>query len=104
MVFLVMGRGAENIEKKNKTDRKKTLKNENKVERRIQGKSNNNNEHLWFYLLLKSIVVRGKKVKSSLYHQILFTVFKCCRIRSNDTPKLNIHKYNDNTYNRNIRT
>ena len=61
MVFLVMGRGAENIEKKNKTDRKKTLKNENKVKRRIQGKSNNNNEHLWFYLLLKSIVVRGKK-------------------------------------------
>ena len=60
MVFLVMGRGAENIEKKNKTDRKKTLKNENKVKRRIQGKSNNNNEHLWFYLLLKSIVVRGK--------------------------------------------
>ena len=39
MVFLVMGRGAENIEKKNKTDRKKTLKNENKVKRRIQGKS-----------------------------------------------------------------
>ena len=46
MIFLVMGRGAENIE--NKTDRGKTLKNVNKVKRRIQGKTNNNNEHLWF--------------------------------------------------------
>ena len=32
------------------------------------------------YILLRNIVVRGKKVKSSLYHHILFTVFKCCRI------------------------
>ena len=46
MIFLVMGRGEENID--NKTDRGKTLKNENKVKRRIQGKTNNNNEHLWF--------------------------------------------------------
>ena len=86
MVFLVVGRVAENIEKKTKTGRRKTLKNENKVKRIIQGKPNNNNEYLWFYLLckkyilLQNIVVRGKKVKSSLYHHILFTVFKCCRI------------------------
>ena len=46
MIFLVMWRGAENID--NKTDRGKTLKNENKVKRRIQGKTNNNNEQLWF--------------------------------------------------------
>ena len=46
MVFLVMGRGAENIEKKTKTDRRKTLKNEEKEKQKIQGKSNNNNKHL----------------------------------------------------------
>ena len=48
MVFLVRGRGAENIEEKIKTDRRKTLTNEDKEKRRIQGKSNNDNEHLWF--------------------------------------------------------
>ena len=32
------------------------------------------------YILLKNMVVKGKKVKSSLYHHILFTVFICCRI------------------------
>ena len=73
MVFLVRGRGAENIEKKNKTDRRKTLKNEDKEKQRIQGKSNNNNEHIKNYILLKIIVVRGKKVKSRLYHHILLT-------------------------------
>ena len=36
MVFLVRGRGAENIEKKKKTNRKITLKNEEKEKRRIQ--------------------------------------------------------------------
>ena len=86
MVFLVRGRGAENIEEKIKTDRRKTLINEDKEKRRIQGKLNNNNENLWFYLfiknyiLLKNIVVKGKKVKSSLYHHISFTVFMRCRI------------------------
>ena len=74
MVFLVRGRAAENIEEKIKTDRRKTLINEDKEKRRIQGKLNNNNENLWFYLfiknyiLLKNIVVKGKKVKGSLYH------------------------------------
>ena len=32
------------------------------------------------YILLKNIVVKGKKVKSSLYHHISFTVFTCFRI------------------------
>ena len=83
---MVRRRGAENIEEKIKTDRRKTLKNEDKEKRRIQGKSNNNNKHLWFYLfikkniLLKNIVVKGKEVKSSLYHHISFTIFMCCRI------------------------
>ena len=32
------------------------------------------------YILLKNIVLKGKKVKSSLYHHISFTVFMRCRI------------------------
>ena len=36
MVFLIRERGAENIEKKKKTDRRKTFKNEEKEKRRIQ--------------------------------------------------------------------
>ena len=36
MVFLVRGRITENIKKKKKTDRRKTLKNEEKEKRRIQ--------------------------------------------------------------------
>ena len=48
IVFLVMGRRSENNEEKTKTDRRKTLKSEEKVEGRIQQKSNNNNIHLRF--------------------------------------------------------
>ena len=46
MVFLVMGRSAENVEEKNKTDRRKTLKSEEKEKRRIRGESNSNNRNL----------------------------------------------------------
>ena len=60
MVFLVRGRGTENIEKKKKTDIRKTLKNEKKKKRRIQGKSNNKNKYLWFYLSYKKIILRSK--------------------------------------------
>ena len=35
-------------QKKKKTDRRKTLKSEEKEKRRIPGKSNTNNIHLWF--------------------------------------------------------
>ena len=86
MVFLVRGRGAENIEEKIKTDRRKTLINEDKEKRRIQGKSNNNNEHLWFYLFYKKLYFtqkhssEGKKVKISLYNHISFTIYMRCRI------------------------
>ena len=38
MIFLVREMGAENIEKTKKTDKRKTLKNEEKEKRRIQGK------------------------------------------------------------------
>ena len=48
MVFLIMGRSPENIEEKRKADRRKTLKNEEKEKRRLQGKSNNNNIHIGF--------------------------------------------------------
>ena len=102
MFTLIRGRGTENIEEKIKTDRRKTLINEDKEKRRIQGKSNNNNEHLWFYffikndILLKNIVVKSKKVKSSLYHHISFTVFMCCRIFETQQwyTKANISKCN----------
>ena len=46
--FLGYGVECENIEEKKKTDRRKTLKSEEKEKRRIQGKWNNNNIHLWF--------------------------------------------------------
>ena len=55
MVSLVRGRGTENIEEKIKTGRRKTLINEEKKTRRIQGKSNNNNKHPWFYLFYKKL-------------------------------------------------
>ena len=55
MVFLVRGRVAENIGEKIRTNIRKTLINEDKEKRRIQGKSNNNNEHLWFYFFHKEL-------------------------------------------------
>ena len=55
MVSLVRGRGTENIEQKIKTGRRKTFINEDKKTRRIQGKSNNNNEHPWLYLFYKKL-------------------------------------------------
>ena len=60
MVFLVRGMGAENIEEKIKTGRRKTLINEDKKTRRIQGKSNNNNKHPWFYLFYKKLHLTQK--------------------------------------------
>ena len=45
--FLALGRSAENIEEKKKTDRRKTLKSEEKEKRRMRGQSNNKNIHLW---------------------------------------------------------
>ena len=48
MFFLVMGRSAENIEEKKKTDRRKALKSEEKEKRRIREKSKSNNIHLWY--------------------------------------------------------
>ena len=50
MDFLVRERGAENIEKMEKIDKRKTLKNEEKEEQIIRGKSNKNKR------LLKTVV------------------------------------------------
>ena len=59
MVFLVMGRSAENIEEKKKTDRRKTLKSEEKEKRRTRDKSNNNNIHLVLnYILFENLIWR----------------------------------------------
>ena len=55
MVFLVRGRGPENIKKNIKTNRRKTLIIEDKGKRKMQGKSKNNNEHLWFYFFYKNL-------------------------------------------------
>ena len=60
MVFLIKGRSAEDIEKIKRTDRTKTLKNEQKEKRRMLGKSNNNNKHLWFYFLYKKLYFARK--------------------------------------------
>ena len=46
MAFLVIGKSAEKTEAKKKTDRRKTLKSEQKEKRKIRGKSNNINIHL----------------------------------------------------------
>ena len=55
-----MVRGAKNIEKKNKIDRRRTLKNENKVKQKIQGKSNN--KHVSFTFFEKRIYFALKHI------------------------------------------
>ena len=61
MVFLVRGRAAE---ERIKTDRKETLMAEDKEKRRIQGNSNNNNEHLRFCLFYKKLYFTQKHSSS----------------------------------------
>ena len=76
MVFFVMGRSPENIKEKKRTDRRKTLKSEEKAKRRVRGKSNNNNIHLyWFKLYFAQKHIWKKKLFTRLYHETLFTVF-----------------------------
>ena len=73
-----MGRDAENTKKKNKTGKRKTLRNEDKEQRRIQGNSFNTNEHPWFLPSIYQELYLAPKhslEQSSLYHRILFTVF-----------------------------
>ena len=81
MVFFVMGKSPENIKEKKKTDRRKTLKSEEKAKRRVRGKSNNNNIRLyWFKLYFAQKHILKKKLFTLLYHETLFTVFMRCRM------------------------
>ena len=82
MVFLVRGGMQKTLKKKEKTDGTITLKNEEKEKRRIQGKPNNNNKHLWFCLLYKKVYVTRKRSlkKPSLCHHISLAVFTRCSV------------------------
>ena len=87
MVFLDRGRGAENIEEKIETEKRKTMINEDKGKQRIQGKQITTMGIFGFtffiknYIFLKNIVVQGGKVKSKKFIPSLsFTVFMRCRI------------------------
>ena len=87
-----MGWSPENIDRKKKTDRIKTLKNEEKEKRRIWGKSNNNNIHLVLnYILLENII--WKEVVYTIKFYLQFLCVAGYLKHSNDTPNLNIHKY-----------
>ena len=94
--------GIENTEKKKKTDRRKTLKNEEKEKQKIQGKSNNNNKHLCFYLLHKKLYFARKYSLKKKFITSHF-IYRFCALqdiwnaimihqrylkRSNDTPKI----------------
>ena len=76
-----MARSVRNI-KKRREETIKTLKHEMKEKQRIQGTSNNNDNHPWFYLLYKKLYFAQKQSlrKNSLYHHILFRVFMQFRI------------------------
>ena len=60
MVFLVRRRVAESFEKKKETDKRKTLKNEQKEKRRMQGKSKSNNSNKCRYLSYKKLYFARK--------------------------------------------
>ena len=78
MVFLVRGRGAENIKKRRKQREEKTLKTKEKEKRRIQEKSNNNKKHLWFHLLYKSYIFLGNIVRKKVVHTMTFYLQFLC--------------------------
>ena len=44
------------------------------------GEKSNKKQKVKKYILLKNIVVRGKKVRSNLYLHVSFTVFVRCKI------------------------
>ena len=79
MFFLVRGWGAENTEKKKKTDRRKTLKEGKKKEEYQES------EHLWFSMnifgftfYIKNHILLESITESQ--NHILFTLFMRCRI------------------------
>ena len=68
-----------------------------KRKRRIQGKPNNKNKHLWFYLYKKKIILFQNIVSKKLVYNITFYLHFLCVAgylkRSNHTPNLIIDKY-----------
>ena len=78
--------------RKKKTGKKKAFKNERREKRRIQGKSNDNNKHLWFYLSYKKLYFARKHSLKKLVYTILFYLQFFCFVRylkrSNDTSEL----------------
>ena len=85
-----MGRSADSIEEKTKTDRKKTLKSEEKVERRIW-----QSQITTIYIFgFKLYFARNHSLKKVHLYAIKFYLFTAGYLKhSNDTPKLNIQKY-----------
>ena len=76
--FSWLGRGLQKTWEKKKTDRRKTLKNEEKEKWKIQGKSNNNNKHLWFYILHKKLYfARKNSLKKAVYTITFYSQFLC---------------------------
>ena len=69
MVFSVKGRGAENIEKKKKTDRMLTLKNEEKGKRKIQGMSKTTNI-FGFTLYIKNSIL----LENTVWKKVVYTI------------------------------
>ena len=99
--MLVRRRGAENVEKKEKTNRRKTLKNKKrkkkKEKRRIQGKLNNKNKYIWFNILYKNFILPQNIVSTKVVYAITFYLQFLCIAGywkgSNDKTNLNIHEY-----------
>ena len=92
MVFLVMGRSAENIEEKKKADIRKSLKNEEKENRRIRESQIKKYTSLFLnYILLENLI--WKKVVHIMKFSLQFSCVAGYLKQSNNTPKLNIHKY-----------
>ena len=74
----------ENFEKKDKTDRRKTLNNENKVKNIYFAQKHSSNQEVRGYKEVYTITFYLQFLKLSGYLKL-----------SNDTPKLVIHKYNN---------
>ena len=65
MVFLVRGRRVENVWKRKKTHKKKSIEKWRERKQRIQEKSNNSNKHFWFnYVFFENIVYKNFLIPS----------------------------------------
>ena len=91
--------GVQKTLKKRRIQQKKNIEKWREKKWRIQGKSNSNNEHLWFYLLHKNYILLKNMVWKKVVYTITFYLQFLCVTgysrRNSNTPKLNIHKYNN---------